>query len=144
MISFRVNAVPIAQPRQRHRVATINGRTMALNYTPKTAPVNAFKASVQLAAQQVYDDMPMTCPVRLRLVFVMPRPCSMIWKTKPMPRVHHTGRPDCDNICKAVKDALSKLVWRDDSQVCMVQLEKWTAAGDEQPHVEIEIEALES
>lgn len=139
MISFIVPTVPVSQPRPRAYVLAGHARVYA---APKSHAIHQFKASIQQAAQQSYQGSPLCCPISLRLVFVMPRPCSMMWKTKPMPRVHHTGRPDCDNICKAVKDALSKLIWRDDSQVCMVHLEKWTAAGDEQPHVEIEIEEL--
>ena len=42
VMKFTVNAVPIAQPRQRIRVMMIRGHTLATNYTPKKAPVQDF------------------------------------------------------------------------------------------------------
>ena len=66
----------------------------------------------------------------------------MVWKKRDMPRVRHTKKPDADNLIKGVWDALDGIVWRDDTQICVVIAEKWIAAGDEQPHVIIELEAL--
>lgn len=47
MIVMNVPGVPVAQPRQRHRVIAGN----VSNYTPASSPVNAFKATVRLAWQ---------------------------------------------------------------------------------------------
>jgi len=33
--------------------------------------------------------------------------------------VWHQGRPDLDNMIKAVKDALTGIVYRDDGQICL-------------------------
>lgn len=41
-------------------------------------------------------------------------------------------------------DALKGLAWNDDAQVCQGSIEKWIAAGDEQPHAVITIEEMES
>lgn len=141
-IEFVVPAVPVAQPRQRHRVVHAGGRAFAQNYTPARDPVNSFKAAVQLAASQAYCGAPLEGPLRMSAVFVFPRPKSMHWKTRPMPRVWHTSRPDRDNLIKSVQDALNGILWRDDSQICAGEPVKLVAAGDEQPHVEIVIEVL--
>lgn len=85
---------------------------------------------------------PMQGPLALSLVFVLPRPQKLIWKTREMPRAWHTGKPDSDNLQKSLKDALTKLMWVDDAQVCRVDAVKYIAAGDEQPHVEVVIEQL--
>lgn len=140
MMKFRVDSVPVAQPRQRQRVAKLNGKMAAMNYTPAKHPVNAFKASVAEAAAKVVP-VPLDGPVALVLCFVLPRPKSLVWKSKPMPRVWCPKRPDCDNLAKAVLDAMAGC-WRDDSQVCRLEIVKVIAAGDEQPHVEISIESL--
>lgn len=66
----------------------------------------------------------------------------MIWKSKPMPPVRHVKKPDTDNLVKAVKDSLSGLAWRDDSQVCEEFLAKWVCSGTGTPRVEIEITEL--
>jgi hypothetical protein len=48
-IAFTIDTIPIAQPRQRHRqIKTHDGRNFIRNYTPTKAPVNAFKASIQM------------------------------------------------------------------------------------------------
>lgn len=139
MIRFTVPAIPIAQPRQRHRVMTVNGRPMAMNYTPAKHPVQDFKASVRMAFAAAYSGPPLEGPVKLVAVFVLPRPKRLIWKSRPMPRVLHIAKPDLDNLEKALKDSLNGLAWRDDSQVCDVEKMKFVAAGDEQPGVTVEI-----
>ena len=139
-IAFTVPAVPVAQPRQRH--AMIAGHVR--NYTPKNDPVNTFKAAAQMALRQAYQGPPLTGPIRLDVVYVFPRPKSMIWKSKPMPRERHTKKPDRDNVEKALKDSLSKLAWVDDSQVWCGEPQKWIAAGGEQPHVEVVIRQVAS
>ena len=138
-ISFTVPAIPIAQPRQRHAVIAGHVR----NFTPKNAPVNAFKALVAMAAAEAYRGPPLEGPVSLAVVFVLPRPGNRIWKKRAMPRERHAKKPDRDNLEKSLKDALSGIIWRDDSQVCAGDVQKWIAAGDEQPHVEVTVIPLE-
>lgn len=138
MISFTVPAVPVAQPRQRSAVIAGLIRT----YTPAKHPVNAFKASCRLCLRDAYTGQPLAGALKLTAVFVMPRPTARIWKRRDMPRYDHTSRPDLDNLLKSLKDALSGLAWRDDSQVSQVAAWKWVAAGDESPHVEVRIEEV--
>lgn len=143
MIRFHVPAVPVAQPRQRHRVVKIGGKNIVQNYTPKSDPVQDFKASVRQSYEAASTGVPpLGGPVTMRVVFVLPRPKSLMWKSKPMPRLPHVTKPDADNLWKAVKDALKGLAWRDDSQVCDANVVKVTAAGHEQPGVDIEIAAI--
>lgn len=137
-IAFRVESIPVAQPRQRS--AFIGGHIR--NYTPAKSHVNAFKAHVAYAAKQVYNDKPLDVPLSLTLEFVFPRPESMMYKKKLMPREPKACKPDFDNLAKSVCDALNGLLWRDDSLVCEAKITKWIASGDEQPHVFIMIEPL--
>jgi len=135
---FDVPAVPVSQPRQRSTF--INGQVRT--YTPTKHPVNAFKATCAESATHAYAGPPLRDALRLTLTFVLPRPRAMVWKTKPMTRAPHAKRPDVDNLAKAVKDALSKLVWHDDSQIAQLEATKVIAAGDEQPHVRIKVEVI--
>ncbi len=137
-IKFRVPAVPVAQPRAR--VATVGGRAKVYEVTKH--PVAAFKATVRLAFETVYQGEPLQGPLRCDISFIMPRPQAMIWKKRPMPRVPHDKKPDRDNLDKSVMDALKGLAWNDDAQVAQGFLAKWIAAGDEQPHVTIVIVKL--
>lgn len=139
MIRFTVPGLPIAQPRQRHRVVTSGGRTFASNYTPKTAPVNSFKAAVRLACAAAHTGQPLEGPLVLTVVFVFPRPSALRWKSREMPRQYHAKKPDVDNLVKSLKDALKSLAWSDDSQVAIVRASKLIASGDEQSRTMVEI-----
>jgi len=147
-MTIRVPAIPVAQPRTkatafagRARVYDVTSIKSA-DGTRKPHPIVVFKATVRLAAEREYQGPPLTGPLRVDIVAVFPRPANRTWKTKPMPRERHIKKPDRDNLDKAVLDALNGLAWVDDCQICAGGIEKWIAAGDEQPHVVITIEEL--
>ena len=75
-----------------------------------------------LVAQAHRPPEPIEGPVRLEALFILPRPQRL---KKAAPHVHlHVARPDCDNLMKPLKDALSKAgFWLDDCQVV------WETAG---------------
>lgn len=140
--AFIIPGLPVAQPRQRTRQMP-GGYSQ--NYTPTKAPVNVYKAQVQsqwLNSVGV-DHPPLEGPIHLDILFVMPRPSGMMWKKKPMPRAWHRSKPDDDNMEKAVRDALTKLAFRDDSQICSKRVWKVIAAGDEMARTEILIVELD-
>lgn len=135
-IRFTVPGLPIAQPRQRHRI--VSGHVS--NYTPGDHPVNAFKAVVKIMARSAYAGRPLAeGPILLTLTFVFPRPKSMIWKKRPMPREWAPKKPDFDNLGKSVSDALNEVIWQDDAQVVSSRIYKLYAAGGEGSHTVIEI-----
>ena len=139
-IEFTIPSIPIAQPRQRHRIVnTKSGKQFTQNYTMSKHPVNAFKATARLKFSEIYNGSPILGPVKLTTFFIMPRPKNKIWKTKQMPRYAHTKKPDIDNLVKALKDALTGLAWKDDSQIWSVYTSKITAGGNEQPRCEVTI-----
>lgn len=61
---------------------------------------------------------PLEGPVRLRIVatFEIPRSWSKAKQAATLGQ-YHTQKPDGDNIEKQIKDALSRIAWRDDCQV---------------------------
>jgi Holliday junction resolvase RusA-like endonuclease len=136
-IILHVPAVPVAQPRAR--ASSFGGKVQVHEVTSikqsdgsrKAHPILAFKSTVRMALSEAYKGAPLQGALRCDCVFVMPRPQSLIWKTKPMPRLPHTIKPDRDNLDKAVMDALKGLAWNDDAQVCQGHIEKWIASGDE-------------
>lgn len=144
-IYLDVPAIPVGQPRAR--ASSFGGHVRVHEVTSirtsdgkrKPHPIVAFKASVKHEAKAAYDGPPLSGPIRIDCVFIFPRPKGMIWKTKPMPRVPHVSKPDTDNVVKAVKDALSGIIWRDDAQVYQEFCTKWVAAGDEQPRTIVTI-----
>lgn len=138
-IRIHVPAVPVAQPRAR--ATAINGRPRMYE-AKKEHAIHAFKSTVRMAARQAYSGAPLEGPLKVDATFVFPRPGRLRWKTRPMPREPHASKPDRDNCDKAILDALKGLAFVDDGQVCAGQIEKWIAAGDEQPHVTVIIRPL--
>lgn len=138
-IRIIVPAVPVAQPRQRHAIRGKGKQRFVTNYTPSKHPVTDFKATVRMAARSEYDGPPLQGALSVWALFVLPRSKAKQWKTKPMPRFPHTGRPDIDNLQKSIFDALTGTLWISDSQIAHTNVIKVVASGDEQPHVEITV-----
>ena len=132
---FRIACVPVPQPRQRHRIISVGGRTMAANYTPTRDPVNVYKAAVMHAARMAYDGEPLAGPLRVEVMFVFDRPAYLLKSRAPDARVAYGKKPDVDNLVKSTFDALNKLLWLDDAQVCSLAVEKYFRARHEQPQV---------
>lgn len=138
-VEFTVPAIPVAQPRQRHRIVQSGTRSFAQNYTPTSHPVNAFKAAVQGAASAAMTS-PLQGPLMVWLTFVMPRPAGKIKKRGPNPRLWKSSKPDVDNLIKSVNDALNGIAWGDDSQVSWINAQKVLATPEELPRVIVRIE----
>lgn len=134
--SIKVYGKPIAQP--RHKAASFGGK--ARLYLEAKHPVHGFKLELKAAAADLMEGELADCPVTMKCVFLMPRPQRMIWKKRPMPREPYTAKPDTDNLVKAVKDALTGIVYRDDSLIWREESEKLYAAGDERPQTIIELD----
>lgn len=142
MTTIFIPGVPVAQPRQRQRVATINGRPMAMNYTPSKDPVNDFKAAIKMAWFRSAGIM-LDGPVEMRLLFVFPRPKSKTKKRGDSPPEWKTSKPDIDNLAKAVMDSLNGLAYIDDAQVCSQRIEKVIASKDYPAVTRIEVVSLD-
>ena len=86
------------------------------------------------------------CPLQVDLVFHMPRPLSHYGtgrnsdKLKDSAPKMHTKKPDIDNLRKLTMDALTGIVWRDDSLVCKGTT---TKQYSERPRTEIFIKIIQ-
>lgn len=74
-------------------------------------------------------------PVRLLVVFYLARPKSLGRRV-----AHHTTRPDLDKLTRSVGDALTGVMWNDDSQVVDLQVRKRYAPPDTAPHAVITVQ----
>ena len=52
-------------------------------------------------------------------------------------RTHHTTKPDLDKLTRAVADALTGIIWRDDSQIVEIEANK-TYGSPEGAYIKIE------
>lgn len=80
-------------------------------------------------------------PVELRVVAVFPCPRSDHRKRDPVGRrPNHKDQGDASNVLKAIEDAGNRVLWMDDCQVARVTVEKWIAAQDEAPFVQVTVQ----
>ncbi|MFP4066237.1 MAG: RusA family crossover junction endodeoxyribonuclease [Spirochaetaceae bacterium] len=122
-INVFVEGTPKGQPRPR--AFARNG--VARVYDPGTA--EHWKSQIALAVKDIRPDAPLSGPVSVEVSFRLPRPKRLMRKSDPAGLIPHAGKPDLDNLVKAVFDALSTVgVWKDDAQVVNCLAEKWYAA----------------
>jgi Holliday junction resolvase RusA-like endonuclease len=85
---------------------------------------------------------PFQGPVRLDWVAVFTCPKGDFRKAGRARR-RHAKKPDRDNVEKAIKDAGKGVLFRDDSQVCAGEGQKWIGAQGEAPGIVIVLEEIE-
>lgn len=96
------------------------------HYTPeKTRTYEGLIRTV--AMQEIGNKAAFDCPVEFVMRAVFPVPTS--WSSKKRQRaltgeIKPGKKPDLDNIAKAWNDALNGVVYRDDSLVCRMTLDK--------------------
>ena len=125
MISFTVSGDPIAQP--RHQISIRGKKPVA--YIPDDHPIHAYKEAVRLSAKiAMAGQAPVEGPVLVTVLFRFARPKSHAKAGRADD--NHKQKPDLDNLCKAVLDALNGICWADDSQVCQIRAGKaWRTEG---------------
>ena len=139
-ISFLVFGDPKGQPRPR----AFSRGGMTRMYDPGTA--EGWKGLIAAAAQTHKTGAQIEGPIRVHLVFAFRRPKGHYGKKglKESAPFHHVGKPDADNLAKAVLDCITQLgFWRDDSQVSRLIIEKQYANESNAPFCEIHITPIE-
>lgn len=102
--------------------------------------VGPWRTLVAWHVAQEWRNPPMDGPVSVYLEFVMPRPASCPKRSTP-PAIR---RPDVDKLTRAIFDAVTGVLWRDDSQVVSVTAEKRIAELNEQPGCRIQARQLDA
>lgn len=122
MISFVVHTKAAPQGSKRSL-----GNGILIESSKRVKP---FRADVREGAMQVWtEDWPMDAPMRASYAFHFRRPQSHFTTkgalTKRAP-LHATGRNlgDIEKLARAVSDALSGVLFHDDSQVVELRLDK--------------------
>src|SRR5213593_4188820 len=126
VIRFQVHGLPIAQG--SHRSWVVNGKPVI---TSTAKGLGSWRRLVADVAQRFAPEQPWEGPVEISLDFGIPKPKSAP-KTR---RVWPDKRPDVDKLCRAVFDALTYVIFADDSQVVKLQATKEYGA----PGVAVEV-----
>lgn len=147
-ITFFVRGEPKAQPRPKAFAKRFGQQWTARVYTPGTA--EEWKSQIALAANEHAPLIPYSGPLYLDLTFWFPRPKSHYRGgdpnrgLKPNAPTYHTGKPDRDNLEKAVMDAMTVLgFWQDDGQVCDGPIRKFYHAYGQPPGCRIALAPAE-
>ena len=136
-IEFVIAGEPVAQGRPRFSKV---GRYVK-TYDP--AKSREAKRHVRYAAKQVMEDEPpLSGPIHMRAEFGIMMPKSMARKRNPREREWRVKKPDLDNLLKTVKDACSKVVYLDDSQIVRITTEKIQCAQGEAPFTKVSFEEI--
>lgn len=140
MIEFKVEGKAVPQPRPRV-VRMRNGQTRAYNSEKSVV----YKRIVKAAALSEMNKQQLTMtdrPLAMRLTFVFTPPKSYTKKKLEAVKsgeLRYTKKPDLDNLAKSILDALNGTVYRDDSQIITLSINKEYGHTD---HVAVKITQL--
>jgi len=126
-LSFFIPGKPVGKGRPRF------GRGFA--YTPrKTVEQEKLVKSLAIAEMEKEGFKPVSTSVAVHLIARWPIPESWPKWKKQLARDQdlHPGKPDLDNVCKLVLDAMNGAVYKDDDQVILLSIVK---AYHEEPGV---------
>jgi Holliday junction resolvase RusA-like endonuclease len=133
MIKFTVYGDPIAQGRPKF--TTVSGHAKA--YDPKKS--RSYKSIVYGEALKVKPAVPFEKPLEVTIKIFRFIPKSFSQKKRKLAEncvIRPTTKPDVSNVCKSIEDALNGLIWKDDSQIVHLVVQKFYG---EVPRVEIEV-----
>ena len=137
VVSFTVRGIPQSQGSKRAFIPRGSKRAVVTESNKKLKP---WRTQVTEEASEAYSGQPLTGPVALRCVFYFQRPASHTKAKRACPWVQ--TKPDWEKIARGVGDALTGIIWRDDSQVAYAVVEKRYAEGEHLPGVEVTISEL--
>lgn len=132
---FHVQGLPAPQGSKRGIVNRYSGKVNMIESSKRVKP---WRADVRAKAEAFIDQAggrPLEGPLALYLTFHMPRPkghygtgrnSSVLKESAPQ---HPIGKPDLDKLGRAILDALTGVVYTDDSQVVALSLRKMYAEG---------------
>jgi Holliday junction resolvase RusA-like endonuclease len=117
-MTFTISGNPV--PKARPRV--VNGHA----YTPRETA--AYERTVQWCYKAAARGaLTISTPCEVAIVFRFPIPASARRKTMPdkiKPGDPHIHKPDVDNLCKTILDALNGLAFTDDALVASITARK--------------------
>lgn len=115
------------------------GKGRAVIVPDNKGPARLWAGAVQEAASRAVSEQrqgqPITGPVRVRVVFHLPRPKSL-----PKRVTAHLKKPDADKLARNVGDALRHVAYEDDACVVEWHVTKAYAVGA--PCAVIEVEGV--
>ena len=123
-ISFFVEGLPRPAGSKRafaiKKGGVFTGRVAVADDNPKSKD---WKCDVRNQARLAYPGAPVDGPLKLLLVFTLPRPKNHFRSGKNANALRESApmfpatRPDTTKLIRAVEDALTGILWKDDAQI---------------------------
>jgi Holliday junction resolvase RusA-like endonuclease len=140
---------PKGQPRARAFARKMGAKHVARMYDSDVA--DAWKRAVDIGIERELKAAGALDPVgafECKLTFFFRRPKSHYGKgghVKASAPICHVSKPDADNLAKLVLDRITRggRIWRDDSQVALLRVEKYWAITDARIGVYLSVERFE-
>lgn len=117
MTSIRFTVAGLPVPQGSMKGFSRGGRVHLTSDNPK---LKDWRTQVAYAAQFHAPKELLEGALSVCLHFTLPRPASVKRNKRPLP----TSKPDVDKLTRGILDALTNVVWRDDSQVTRVSASK--------------------
>lgn len=139
VVTFVMEGEPVGKGRPKFSV--INGKAHVR--TPERTVCYQQDIQWEYSRQCKEKRFPDGVPLAVDIIAYYRIPSSQSEKVKRKMQegtIRPTKKPDCDNVIKAVLDALNGLAYKDDCQVCEIALHKWYSKN---PRVEVEIRESE-
>lgn len=144
-ITFSVYGEPRPAGSKRAFAFRRKDGSLGANVTDDCAKTKPWQAEVKAAAMEAYSGSPFDCPLELRLTFLVPRPGYHFRKNGTLKpgyvNVKPTKKPDLLKLARAVEDAMSKVIYRDDALIVEESLAKIYA---ERPGVIVTLTPLDA
>ena len=145
MLRFFVPGVPAPKGSSRAFFVKKLGRAVITDANAKTRP---WEQAIRAEAENARNGAPaLTVPVRVRLVFRMPRPkghYNSEGALKLSAPELHGKKPDVDKLARCVLDALSGVAFVDDAQVAAIEAWKRFVKHGETPGADVEVQPVEA
>lgn len=126
-IEFMVHGIPATAG---SKSGFVNKKTGKVIMAPANKRQKPWMAAVTAAAVEAYSGPVINHPIELHILFYLPRPKNHYGTgrnegiLKDNAPTLHTKKPDSTKLLRAVEDALTGIIWRDDSQVCLIRVGK--------------------
>jgi len=141
-LTFTVVGIAATKGSGRALISKSTGRAMFKPDNPRTKDWQsaiANTAVLELARAENHGCRFMEGGVYFEALFYLPRPKALRTKTKATQVFPHTKKPDLDKLVRAAKDALTGVVWTDDSQVVHVVARKRYCGAADYPRAVLRI-----
>lgn len=134
-IAFIVRGLPMPQGSHRAFVVHSKGRPRAV-MTSAAKGLSAWRQAIAQEARRAMNDAALLeGPLAVTAVFGLLRP-----KTRPKRELWPDRRPDLDKLLRALLDACTGVIWRDDAQIVRASVEKTYSSS---PGVSVEISTFQ-